>query len=81
VTPIARSPTTHPNDEQCSICRAVPVIVVLQGPENCPYCGQQINLCDRCVARCSNEFALVLSECLAAHIQRQKQADAHTPAT
>ncbi len=71
--PIARAPTSHPNDQYCAICHAPGVIVVLQGNGVCHYCGWQINLCDHCAARASSEFALVLSECLIEHLKTQSK--------
>lgn len=54
-TPIARRPDGSANDESCTICGDEKMWVVIQGGKNCGYCGNQINLCQRCYYRMRRE--------------------------
>ncbi len=53
--PIARLPTQHPNDEWCTVCSDDNVLVVLDGGQNCHYCGNMIVLCSKCYGRLVSE--------------------------
>lgn len=54
--PIANSPDpSNPNDEYCSVCGDDKMWVVIKGGQNCGYCGNQINLCQKCYYRFREE--------------------------
>lgn len=55
LAPIARRPDCTPNDECCTVCGDDKMWVVIEGGWDCGYCGNQINLCQKCYYRFRRE--------------------------
>ncbi|CAM5588609.1 hypothetical protein [Rhodanobacter lindaniclasticus] len=70
--PIACQPDHSINDETCTVCGDEKMWLVIKGRQNCGYCGNQINLCQKCYYR----FRL---ECIALQLDSGTAYEAASP--
>lgn len=52
---IAKAPDI--DDRDCDVCGEPVVAVVIQGLQRCYYCGNAVNLCQKCLDRLRSELA------------------------